>query len=47
MKAIISVSDKEHIVSFADQLVKLGVEIFSTGGTYKILSKNSKQTFKE
>ena len=41
MKAIISVSDKEHIVSFADQLVKLGVEIFSTGGTYKILSKNN------
>ncbi len=37
MRALISVSDKTGIVSFAKELAKLGVEIISTGGTYKKL----------
>lgn len=40
MRAIISVSNKNGIVEFAQKLEKLGVEIFSTGGTYKFLVKN-------
>ena len=34
MRALISVSDKSGIVEFARELVSLGVEIISTGGTY-------------
>lgn len=34
MRALISVSDKTGIVAFAKELVALGVEIISTGGTY-------------
>jgi phosphoribosylaminoimidazolecarboxamide formyltransferase/IMP cyclohydrolase len=34
MRALISVSDKTGIVEFARELVSLGVEIISTGGTY-------------
>lgn len=34
MRALISVSDKTGIVEFAKELVSLGVEIISTGGTY-------------
>ncbi len=37
MRALISVSDKSGIVSFAKELEKLGYEIISTGGTYKLL----------
>ena len=37
MKALISVSDKTGIVEFAKRLEKQGVEIVSTGGTYKKL----------
>ena len=37
MKALISVSDKTGIVEFAKRLEKQGVEIISTGGTYKKL----------
>ncbi len=37
MRALISVSDKTGIVEFAKELVSLGVEIISTGGTYKQL----------
>lgn len=37
MRALISVSDKTGIVEFAEELVKLGIEIISTGGTYKKL----------
>lgn len=37
MRALISVSDKTGIVEFASELVRLGVEIISTGGTYGIL----------
>ena len=39
MKALISVSDKTGIVDFAKELVNLGVEIISTGGTYKKLKE--------
>ena len=37
MKALISVSDKTGIVDFAKELQALGIEIISTGGTYKKL----------
>ncbi len=37
MKALISVSDKTGIVDFAKELQSLGIEIISTGGTYKKL----------
>jgi len=39
MRAIISVSDKSGIVEFARELVGLGVEIISTGGTYRTLKE--------
>ncbi|MGE4577888.1 MAG: bifunctional phosphoribosylaminoimidazolecarboxamide formyltransferase/IMP cyclohydrolase, partial [Candidatus Methanomethylophilaceae archaeon] len=39
-RAIISVSDKTGIVDFAKGLKSAGVEIISTGGTYKLLKDN-------
>ncbi|MFH1856766.1 MAG: bifunctional phosphoribosylaminoimidazolecarboxamide formyltransferase/IMP cyclohydrolase [Candidatus Omnitrophota bacterium] len=39
-RALISVSDKTGIVEFAKELIKLNVEILSTGGTKKILEEN-------
>ena len=39
MKALISVSDKTGIVEFAKRLEKQGIEIISTGGTYKKLKE--------
>ena len=39
-RALISVFEKENIVEFASELVKLGWEIISTGGTYKILKES-------
>lgn len=39
MRALISVSDKTGIVEFAKELVSLGVEIISTGGTYNKLKE--------
>ena len=39
MKALISVSDKTGIVEFAKELSSLGIEIISTGGTYKKLKE--------
>lgn len=39
MKALISVSDKTGIVEFAKELENLGVEIISTGGTFKKLKE--------
>ena len=39
MRALISVSDKTGIVEFAKDLVSLGVEIISTGGTYSKLKE--------
>ena len=39
-RALISVSDKTGILEFARDLVNLGVEILSTGGTFKLLQDN-------
>jgi phosphoribosylaminoimidazolecarboxamide formyltransferase/IMP cyclohydrolase len=39
-RALISVSDKTGILEFARELVELGVEILSTGGTFKLLQDN-------
>ena len=39
-QALISVSDKTGIVEFAQGLVKHGVELLSTGGTYRLLQEN-------
>ena len=38
MRALISVSDKEGVVAFAQSLRRLGWEIIATGGTMKLLS---------
>ncbi len=38
-RALISVSDKTGIVEFAQQLVEEGIELLSTGGTYRLLSE--------
>lgn len=40
-RALISVSDKTGIVEFANALQAQGIEILSTGGTYKLLCDNS------
>src|SRR5690606_10524730 len=40
-RALISVSDKTGIVEFAQALDALGVEILSTGGTFKLLRENA------
>ncbi|MEK9712318.1 MAG: bifunctional phosphoribosylaminoimidazolecarboxamide formyltransferase/IMP cyclohydrolase [Thalassolituus sp.] len=40
-RALISVSDKTGIVDFAYALTQAGVEILSTGGTYKLLLENN------
>ncbi len=37
MRAIISVSDKAGVTTFAKDLSRLGFEVFSTGGTKKAL----------
>ncbi|MBS4536141.1 bifunctional phosphoribosylaminoimidazolecarboxamide formyltransferase/IMP cyclohydrolase [Clostridium sp. D2Q-14] len=39
-RALISVSNKEGIVEFSRKLIELGIEIISTGGTYKVLKDN-------
>lgn len=39
-RALISVSDKTNLVPFANSLIALGVEIISTGGTFKHLLQN-------
>ena len=39
-RALLSVSDKEGVVELAGQLVALGVELLSTGGTAKLLQKS-------
>ena len=39
-RALISVSDKTGIVEFASALQQQGVEILSTGGTFRLLSSN-------
>lgn len=40
-RALISVFDKTGIVEFSKELVELGWEIISTGGTYKLLKDNN------
>ncbi|MGQ7247542.1 bifunctional phosphoribosylaminoimidazolecarboxamide formyltransferase/IMP cyclohydrolase [Halomonas sp. V046] len=40
-RALISVSDKTGIVDFARELSALGVELLSTGGTYRLLAENA------
>ncbi|EWH10168.1 bifunctional phosphoribosylaminoimidazolecarboxamide formyltransferase/IMP cyclohydrolase [Catenovulum agarivorans DS-2] len=40
-RALISVSDKTGIVEFAQALSAAGVEILSTGGTFKLLQNNN------
>jgi phosphoribosylaminoimidazolecarboxamide formyltransferase / IMP cyclohydrolase len=40
-RALISVSDKSGIVEFASALREMGVELLSTGGTYKMLKDNN------
>jgi phosphoribosylaminoimidazolecarboxamide formyltransferase/IMP cyclohydrolase len=40
-RALISVYDKAGILDFAKFLVEIGVEVISTGGTYKYLRENS------
>ncbi len=40
-RALISVSDKAGIVEFAQQLHARGIEILSTGGTFKLLTDNA------
>ncbi len=44
MRALISVSDKTGIVELAKALEKLGIELISTGGTYRVLSEHVKVT---
>lgn len=39
-KALISVSDKTGIITFANELQHLGVEIISTGGTHALLTSH-------
>ena len=43
-RALISVSDKQGVVDFAKQLVELGFEIISTGGTKTALEKAGVKT---
>jgi phosphoribosylaminoimidazolecarboxamide formyltransferase/IMP cyclohydrolase len=40
-QALISVSDKTGIVDFARELSHAGVNLLSTGGTYKLLKENN------
>ncbi len=39
-RALVSVSDKEGVVDFARELTARGVEILSTGGTYRLLTQS-------
>jgi len=39
MRALISVSDKSGVVNFSKELIKLGYDIISTGGTYSKLKE--------
>ena len=42
-RALLSVSDKAGIVEFAGALRNLGVELLSTGGTYRLLKDSGLQ----
>lgn len=39
-RALLSVSDKTNLLEFARQLVQLGVELISTGGTAKLIAQS-------
>ena len=39
-RALVSVYDKTGILPFVKALEKMGVEIISTGGTFKLLKEN-------
>ena len=39
-RALLSVSDKDGVVEFAKELLKLDFEILSSGGTFKLLKEN-------
>ncbi|MFP4456964.1 MAG: bifunctional phosphoribosylaminoimidazolecarboxamide formyltransferase/IMP cyclohydrolase, partial [Clostridia bacterium] len=39
-RALISVYDKEGIIEFAKSLEEIGIEIISSGGTFKLLREN-------
>lgn len=45
-RALISVYDKTGIVEFAKKLSEYGVEIYSTGGTYNLLTENNLHVIK-
>lgn len=45
-RALISVYDKTGIVNFASELVKLGFEIISTGGTFETLKEGGIKSIK-
>lgn len=38
-RALLSVSNKSNVIDFAKELIELGVEIISTGGTSKVLAE--------
>ena len=38
-RALLSVSDKAGLVPFAQALADLGIELLSTGGTYRLLQE--------
>ncbi|MAD58067.1 MAG: bifunctional phosphoribosylaminoimidazolecarboxamide formyltransferase/inosine monophosphate cyclohydrolase [Porticoccus sp.] len=40
-RVLISVSDKTGVVNFAQSLDAMGIEILSTGGTYRLIKENS------
>lgn len=40
-RALISVSDKTGIVDFGRALTERGVELLSTGGTFRLLKENN------
>ncbi|MCB1849045.1 MAG: bifunctional phosphoribosylaminoimidazolecarboxamide formyltransferase/IMP cyclohydrolase, partial [Halieaceae bacterium] len=42
-RALISVSDKAGIVDFASALDAMGIELLSTGGTYRLLQESGLQ----
>lgn len=46
-RALLSVTDKTGIVSFARELTSLGVEILSTGGTFRVLREAGITPLKE
>ena len=44
-RALVSVSDKTNLVSFVQNLVELGYEIISTGGTKKTFARLGREGF--